>query len=114
MQDLLPVVTCHRPVFFVSNSVLSSSRAVGCESFTESPWPEIYEPEIKDVSVQTERKERGTPAAPLPSSLPDREPEEEEEEETQVSFTYTCSFFTVGNHRNPCQIARYLPTYHSK
>ena len=55
---------------------------MGCESFTESPWPEIYVPEIKDVSVQTERKERGAALPPLPHPV---EREEEEEEETQVS-----------------------------
>jgi hypothetical protein len=54
---------------------------VGCESFSESPWPEIYVPEIKDVSVQTERKERGGTTA---QQQQQGDIEEEEEEETQV------------------------------
>ncbi len=59
---------------------------MGCESFTESPWPEIYVPEIKDVSVQTERKERvqqQQAAVQQPAVQPEEE-EEEEEEVTQV------------------------------
>ncbi len=58
---------------------------MGCESFTESPWPEIYVPEIKDVSVQTERKERvqQQQAVQQPAVQPEEE-EEEEEEVTQV------------------------------
>jgi hypothetical protein len=56
---------------------------VGCESFTESPWPEIYVPEIKDVSVQTERKERVQQQAVQQPAQPEEE-EEEEEEVTQV------------------------------
>jgi hypothetical protein len=57
---------------------------VGCESFTESPWPEIYVPEIKDVSVQTERKERVQQQAVQQPVQPEEE-EEEEEEVTQVN-----------------------------
>jgi hypothetical protein len=58
---------------------------VGCESFTESPWPEIYVPEIKDVSVQTERKERVQQQAAVQQSVQPEEEEEEEEEVTQVN-----------------------------
>jgi hypothetical protein len=57
---------------------------VGCESFTESPWPEIYVPEIKDVSVQTERKERLQQQAVQQAVVQPEEEEEEEEEVTQV------------------------------
>lgn len=56
---------------------------VGCESFSESPWPEIYVPEIKDASVQTERKERG-PAATASNSSQGQEVQEEEEEEEET------------------------------
>ena len=51
---------------------------------SESPWPEIYVPEIKDVSVQTERKERGSATTTSQPQQEVQEEEEEEEEETQV------------------------------
>jgi hypothetical protein len=60
---------------------------VGCESFTESPWPEIYVPEIKDVSVQTERKERVQQQQAVQQPVQPEEEEEEEEEVTQVRKT---------------------------
>jgi 5-deoxy-D-glucuronate isomerase len=60
---------------------------VGCESFSESPWPEIYVPEIKDVSVQTERKERVSTA-----QAPDIEEEEEEETQVITHYSFISSF----------------------
>ncbi len=62
---------------------------MGCESFTESPWPEIYVPEIKDVSVQTERKERVQQQQQQAAAQQPVQPEEEEEEEEEVTQVKT-------------------------
>ncbi len=79
---------------------------MGCESFTESPWPEIYVPEIKDVSVQTERKERVQQQQAVQPVQPEEE-EEEEEEVTQVKKKYLgCSSTIISTV--PYFLASYL------
>ena len=75
--------------------LISMIFAVGCESFTESPWPEIYVPEIKDVSVQTDRKERLQQQQKQQQQQQQQQPvegdEEEEEEEVTQVYIDQCS-----------------------
>ncbi len=76
---------------------------MGCESFTESPWPEIYVPEIKDVSVQTERKERVQQQQQQAV-----QPEEEEEEEEEVTQVKTKTLTVHPQIPVPYFLAAYL------
>ncbi len=79
---------------------------MGCESFTESPWPEIYVPEIKDVSVQTERKERVQQQQAV--QQPAVQPEEEEEEEEEVTQVITKPGLFIHNYSSHSGIFGFL------